>query len=363
MEVTMMKKTITTLVLLLVFVCFLPAQESTPVPTPGPTEVCLPCTLYASGHVLTLSGDPIEGATVSMTTEESGTVETVTDASGYYLLIQGTCGCGSDALFTVVKEGYIPREETHYVSSTETTIDFMLSETAGPGGEVWFVPRDTYKELLNLIFFYEGIPTIPGLISSAIIGDFTFTNEVHVNTGSQLIAAYNVSIAYDSSVVIVNTEEGQGGIIPGDESFVSAVSATESGTLFVSGFDAAGIGPASSMNLFTIYWLAQTYNGTTDLVLSVNELVDETGSQVGILAPANGTITIETTTIVCVIGDFNNDGNINIVDALLLAQYYVGLNPPGTDIECADVNCDGMINIIDALLIAQYYVGLITEFC
>lgn len=28
-----------------------------------------------------------------------------------------------------------------------------------------------------------------------------------------------------------------------------------------------------------------------------------------------------------------------------------------------DTNCDGTINIVDALLIAQYYVGLINSFC
>jgi hypothetical protein len=55
------------------------------------------------------------------------------------------------------------------------------------------------------------------------------------------------------------------------------------------------------------------------------------------------------------LGDVNEDGSINIVDALLIAQYYVGLNPEINAL-LADVNCDGVINIIDALLIAQYYV-------
>jgi hypothetical protein len=62
------------------------------------------------------------------------------------------------------------------------------------------------------------------------------------------------------------------------------------------------------------------------------------------------------------LGDVNEDGSVNIVDALLVAQYYVGLNP-GINALPADVNCDGVINIIDALLIAQYYVGLIESFC
>lgn len=63
-------------------------------------------------------------------------------------------------------------------------------------------------------------------------------------------------------------------------------------------------------------------------------------------------------------GDVNSDNSINIVDALLIAQYYVGLPLSGVFIEdFADVNCDGFINIVDALLVAQYYVGLIDMLC
>ncbi|MBN2439820.1 MAG: dockerin type I repeat-containing protein [Spirochaetales bacterium] len=62
-------------------------------------------------------------------------------------------------------------------------------------------------------------------------------------------------------------------------------------------------------------------------------------------------------------GDVNEDTVIDIVDALLVAQDYVGLNPENYNPEAADTNCDGNIDIVDALLIAQYYVGLLGEFC
>jgi hypothetical protein len=58
-------------------------------------------------------------------------------------------------------------------------------------------------------------------------------------------------------------------------------------------------------------------------------------------------------------GDVNNDQIVDIIDALLVAQFYVGLNPAGFHAANADVNRDGAITIVDALLIAQYYVGLI----
>jgi arabinoxylan arabinofuranohydrolase len=61
-------------------------------------------------------------------------------------------------------------------------------------------------------------------------------------------------------------------------------------------------------------------------------------------------------------GDANSSGTIDIVDALIIAQEYVGLNPSPYDAVCADVNCSGTVDIVDALLVAQYYVGLISSF-
>jgi hypothetical protein len=59
-----------------------------------------------------------------------------------------------------------------------------------------------------------------------------------------------------------------------------------------------------------------------------------------------------------IVGDFDYSGSVDIVDALLIAQCFVGLSPcPPTVV--GDVNCDGVIDIVDALLTAQYYVGLI----
>ena len=62
------------------------------------------------------------------------------------------------------------------------------------------------------------------------------------------------------------------------------------------------------------------------------------------------------------LGDVDNSGVVNIIDALMVAQYYVGLDPSNFHPEVADVNEDGSINILDALLISQHYVGLIDSF-
>jgi hypothetical protein len=60
-------------------------------------------------------------------------------------------------------------------------------------------------------------------------------------------------------------------------------------------------------------------------------------------------------------GDVNGSGSVDIVDALLIAQYYVGLNPANFNAAVADVNCSVSVDIVDALLVAQYYVGLIAS--
>ena len=63
------------------------------------------------------------------------------------------------------------------------------------------------------------------------------------------------------------------------------------------------------------------------------------------------------------LGDVNSDSSVDIVDALITAQYYVGLNPSNFYVANADTNCSGSVDIVDALLIAQYYVGLVSGFC
>ena len=70
-----------------------------------------------------------------------------------------------------------------------------------------------------------------------------------------------------------------------------------------------------------------------------------------------------TTPQTAILGDVNNDGKIDIVDALIMAQCYVQLIIDCPQPENGDVNCYGVMDIIDALLIAQYYVGLVSQFC
>lgn len=60
------------------------------------------------------------------------------------------------------------------------------------------------------------------------------------------------------------------------------------------------------------------------------------------------------------LGDVNEDGYIDTVDALWILQCYVKKRE--LSLECADVNRDGMIDTVDALKVLQFYVGKITSF-
>jgi cellulose 1,4-beta-cellobiosidase len=60
-------------------------------------------------------------------------------------------------------------------------------------------------------------------------------------------------------------------------------------------------------------------------------------------------------------GDVNGSGTVDIVDALQIAQYFVGSNPAGFNASVADVDGNGTVDIVDALKVAQLFVGLISS--
>ncbi|MBN2442972.1 MAG: hypothetical protein JXJ04_16560 [Spirochaetales bacterium] len=225
--------------------------------------------------------------------------------------------------------------------TTDPGITPSPTPTGTPGpyqqpGDVWFVPEDTTVSI-----------------------DTDFTTEVHACTGTQLFAAYGFEITFDPSILSVKNSIGMNGVDPGPDGYIAAASVPNPGILKISGFDATGTGPGLDLHILTIHWTSGQEEGTTNLLLAVDSFVAPDTGTIGYPSGKDGTVTV----FIPGIGDVNGDDRVDIVDALLVAQYYVGLNPPGFNPFAGDVNCDGSVDIIDALLLAQYYVGLINDFC
>lgn len=203
-------------------------------------------------------------------------------------------------------------------------------------GDVWFVPED----------------------STVNQGD-SFTVEIHLDSGDQALAAYGFEISYTPSIILADLTIGNEGVEPGPDGFLSAMGAGPvPGKTRVQGFDTSGTGPGEDLHILTIHFTAEG-KGLTSLNLEIESLADTDTYTIGNPNAIDGSVRV-----ICSnpSGDVNDDGSMDIIDALLVAQYYVGLPLEGFLVDQGDVDLSGTIDIIDALLIAQYYVGLITGF-
>jgi outer membrane protein assembly factor BamB len=58
--------------------------------------------------------------------------------------------------------------------------------------------------------------------------------------------------------------------------------------------------------------------------------------------------------LVFICGDANNDGIVNVTDAVYIIQYIFNGGPAPDPLESADANCDGISNVSDAVYIIEY---------
>jgi predicted RNA-binding protein with EMAP domain len=106
-----------------------------------------------------------------------------------------------------------------------------------------------------------------------------FTTDIYVSTGTQLLADYEIEIAFDSEIIGPDTETGDNGVTVGTNGFITSVDASVPNVLIVSGYDAAGRGPGE-LHLLTITWLPN-YMGTSPVIVNITKLSDETGADIG----------------------------------------------------------------------------------
>ena len=95
-----------------------------------------------------------------------------------------------------------------------------------------------------------------------------------------------------------------------------------------------------------------------DYIIKIQEplLVSADGTKPTI-APTNTTVTIESYNYVR--GDVDSDGVVDLADAVLVINYYVGKPVTIFNNSAADVDGDGVIDLADAVKIINYYVGKI----
>lgn len=172
---------------------------------------------------------------------------------------------------------------------------------------------------------------------------------------NRILAAYSFDIYYDPAVIEVDTSRGFNGVTGSGVSLV-AVNAGTAGHLLVSGFDMLGINPVPVLDMLQIHWTARA-EGDTNLDLQITSLVDSRYNTIA-AAAVNGFVGI----FQALLGDVNRDAGIDMVDALMIAQYSIGLNPAGFQTGTGDVNNDNSIDIVDALLAARYHAGIIPDF-
>ncbi|MBN2441540.1 MAG: dockerin type I repeat-containing protein, partial [Spirochaetales bacterium] len=217
------------------------------------------------------------------------------------------------------------------LSFAQTPAPTPVTKAGDQPGDVWVYPREMTESLFSRIIV-----------------------EIHANTGTQKLAAYGFYISFSSSLLhLEDVEEGADG-------FIAAVGMGSPGYFIVSGFDASGTGPGNDLHVVTLDFTGYRGKcGRAAIEVDVDKLTDEKTDDIGTPRGYGGTIDI---TGCMLLGDVNYDGIVDIVDALLTAQYYVG-SDISINIIAGDVNCDGSTDIIDALIIAQYYVGLVNTFC
>ena len=180
-----------------------------------------------------------------------------------------------------------------------------------------------------------------------------FTWDVHVSTAGELLAAYRIEVSWPPEIMTAF----QNIYAPPDGYIIQVlIDLPEPGIIRLTGFDASGAGPSDDLHLCSISFTAGDQPVTNATVeVAVDILVNPDTYTIGPAEGIDATITID-----LFYGDVNEDGVIDIIDALLVAQYYVGLNPAGftAPVEAGEANLDGRVDIVDALMIAQYYVGI-----
>ncbi len=327
-----------------------PDPSITPTPTPDGTPVPTPPGLYTiNGYVYDSQNyTQLAGVTINSSSGKSNrTVTTGADGS-YSAYIE------VDAEYFVMTASFAGYESKTYSFAyigANRDHDFLLRSTSIVPTTEPVSPAPTATPTQPAIVGPGTAWIEPNNITAGMNSEFPL--EVRVNTGDRVLMAYGIEISWPQLLFGVTK------VNAGQDGFVSSTNYSTDGVYRITGFDASGKGPGTNLHLLTLICEANERSGTTEVSLAVQTLLDPNAQQIGVPAGIGATVTVTAPAL----GDVNGSGVIDIIDALQVAQYYVGYELPNFIPIVADVNCSGSIDIIDALRIAQYYIGLIGSFC
>lgn len=296
--------------------------------------------------------------------------------------------CGSDGQFSFyISPSWVSFPSSKAIGAGEkiTVIGKINWDAIGDGdsisGQTWFGMSSGSASVDDIYYIYANyngeLPPIPTLYPTPTPGptdlpgtgdvwiypevttvglNTPFSVEIHLNTGHYTLASYGFEISIDASMMYL--EE----VKKGPDGFVSAVGFGSGPDFFIiTGFDATGKGPDADLHVVNMHFKTHKEEcGSATINLEIADLNSVYLEKIGTQQETYSTVNISGCDTLK--GDVNGDGIIDIVDALLTAQYYVEFDVAINTI-AADVNCDNEVDIVDALLIAQFYVNLLDALC
>jgi hypothetical protein len=182
-----------------------------------------------------------------------------------------------------------------------------------------------------------------------------FTQDIYIDYGTECLGGYQIDIFYDSTILAIDTEAGDSsGVSAGSGGFFAAVNNLAPGKLTINGFDMYCSGDNRKVHLLTLHWRSLDAAGTCPVYLTVTDLVDTNYQVLG--EPTGDTAAVKV--VSGIRGDVNDDNKITAADALIMMWYYPGGLPHPYESGLIDANCDGDIDVLDALLLTYYTIGI-----
>ena len=229
----------------------------------------------------------------------------------------------------------------HFVPVTlKEGVNVLLVATRTGGNGFWgFNPEAEYTVLNPRLGYAFSQPIIDA-------GD-TFTLEIRAEDIYNL-AGWQFDIAYDAAVLeAVEVNEGDF-LKTGDEATFFQRGTIENRSGKIKGLSSARLvedGVSGTGTLLSVTFTAKVA-GQTQLRLDNFQLAAITGKPID-AGPHAVVITVEGEQVT---GDVNRDGQVSILDMVLVARHLGETVPPNSDV---DLNSDGIVNILDLILVSQ----------